>query len=298
MHIIYLSIALLFLPLSLLAQEEDLLSLVEQEQRTEYITGTFKTNRIVHGHSIENTPGGVLDIKIFHRFGTLNTGFFELFGLDNAMVRLGASYGISDRLAIGIGRSSFRDIYDGWVKYKFLRQSEGKRVMPFSLAGLVATEVSAVRNNTDPEGRLSSRFSYTYQLLAARKFSENFSLQLMPTLVHRNLVESNEENDIFALGVAARHKLSKRVALTVEYYYVPGDQLPSGEEGRQAFHNSLSVGFDIETGGHVFQLHFTNSTAMVHRGFIAETEGQWGDGDIHFGFNISRVFTIVKPDLE
>ncbi|MDX1666124.1 MAG: DUF5777 family beta-barrel protein [Saprospiraceae bacterium] len=287
------------LPLiALSGQEEDLLSLVEQEEQTQYITGTFKTNRIVHGHSIETTPGGVLDVKIFHRFGRLNTGFFELFGLDNAMVRLGAAYGITDRFTLGIGRSSFRDIYDGFLKFKLLRQSTGKKKMPISLVGLVSLEATALKNNPNPDGGVASRFAYTYQLMMARKFGDNFSLQIMPTLVHRNLVEFDEQNDVLALGFAARQKITNRIAATVEYYYVPGNQLPTRESEENEFHNSLSIGFDIETGGHVFQLHFTNSTSMVHRGFIPETDGQWADGDIHFGFNISRVFTLKKPDLE
>jgi opacity protein-like surface antigen len=298
MRFIILTCTLFTLSYSLIfSQDEDLLSLVEEEAGTEYITGAFKTNRIVHGHSIENTFGGVLDVKISHRFGTLNTGFFELYGLDNAMVRLGLDYGISDRVEIGIGRSSFRDIYDGFLKLKLIRQSTGERVMPFSLAAVAGLEVIATRNIPDPEERGSSRLSYTYQLIAARKFSEGFSLQLMPTVVHRNLVEFNEENDVFALGIGLRQKLTSRIAITAEYYYVPGDQLPDGGETGNEYYNSFSVGVDIETGGHVFQLHLTNSTAMVHRGFIAETDGNWGDGDIHFGFNISRVFTIAKRDL-
>lgn len=289
--------SLLFTPLFFLsAQEGDLLSLIDEEERTEYVTAAFKTNRVIHGHSIENTAGGVLDVKIAHRFGRLNTGFFEFYGLDNAMARIGADYGITDQLTVGLGRNGFLNTFDGFLKYKFLRQSTGKKNMPVSAALLGTLEFRATKENPDPEGQASSRFAYTYQLLVGRKFSQAFSLQLMPTLVHRNLVDFNEQNDVFAIGLGARQKITKRVALTLEYYYVPGDQLPSDNINR--YYNSLAIGFDIETGGHVFQLHFTNSTSMIHRGFITETTGNWADGDIHFGFNIARVFTINKPEIK
>ncbi|MCB0583176.1 MAG: hypothetical protein KDD10_28110 [Phaeodactylibacter sp.] len=289
--------SLLFTPLFFLsAQEGDLLSLIDEEERTEYVTAAFKTNRVIHGHSIENTAGGVLDVKIAHRFGRLNTGFFEFYGLDNAMARIGADYGITDQLTVGLGRNGFLNTFDGFLKYKFLRQSTGKKNMPVSAALLGTLEFRATKENPDPEGQASSRFAYTYQLLVGRKFSQAFSLQLMPTLVHRNLVDFNEQNDVFAIGLGARQKITKRVALTLEYYYVPGDQLPSDDINR--YYNSLAIGFDIETGGHVFQLHFTNSTSMIHRGFITETTGNWADGDIHFGFNIARVFTIDKPEIK
>jgi hypothetical protein len=130
---------------------------------------------------------------------------------------------------------------------------------------------------------------YTHQLLLGRKFSENFTMQLMPTFVHRNLTKNEDEkNDVYALGAAARQKLTKRLAINVEYYYLLPDQVAD------KYNNSLSIGFDIETGGHVFQLHFTNSTSMIDRGFVTETTGDWLDGDVHFGFNVSRVFTIKK----
>lgn len=289
--------SLLFVSTSLLtAQEDGLLSLVEEEERTEYITGAFKTNRVIHGHSIENTAGGVLDVKIAHRFGRLNSGFFSFYGLDDAMARIGADYGITDQLTIGIGRNGFLNTFDGFAKYKFLRQSAGKREMPLSAAFLATIAARGTKVNPDPENQASSRLAYTYQLLLGRKFNRNFSMQLMPTLVHRNLVDFNEENDVYALGIGARQKITKRIAVTLEYYYVPGDQLPSDDVSN--FYNSLAIGFDIETGGHVFQLHFTNSTSMIHRGFITETTGNWADGDIHFGFNIARVFTIDKPEIK
>ncbi len=210
------------------------------------------------------------------------------------MIRLGVDYGISDRLTVGLGRSSFRDIWDGFVKYKFLWQSTGKREMPITVAGLVAMDLIGTKNNPDPENVFSYRFAYTYQLLIGRKFSKDFSLQLMPTLVHRNLVEFDEENDVWAIGIAARQDISPTVSITAAYFYVPGDQLPSGDDNGNNYHNPLSLGVDILTGGHVFQLHLSNSTSMAHSGFLTQTTGEWLEGDIHFGFNITRIFFLNR----
>lgn len=272
------------------AQEEDLLSLIEEEETTDYVYASFKTNRIINLHSLENPAEGVLDFKISHRFNTLNSGIYDLFGLDGATIRIGGDYGITERLAVGAGRSTIEKAYDGYIKYKILRQSTGKRNMPVTLAWVSAISVNTLRwSNPDRDNYFSSRLAYVHQLILGRKFSEGFTLQLVPTLVHKNLVPTTgDNNDIFALGAGGRIKLTRRIALNSEYTYVLPGQIT------QPFQNSLSIGFDIETGGHVFQLHFTNSRAMIEKGFITETQGNWMDGDIHFGFNISRVFTLKK----
>jgi Membrane bound beta barrel domain (DUF5777) len=279
----------------LVAQEDDLLSMLgADDAETEYATASFKTNRVINLHSLESTAGGVLDFKIGHRFGTLNGGFYELFGLDNATMRLGFDYGITDRLTVGIGRSNFEKTYDQMIKYKVLRQSKGKKNMPVS-AGLLLTSAIKTTKWADPERKnyFTSRLYYTAQLIVGRKFSDRFSLQLSPTLVHRNLVATTaEKNDVYAIGIGSRIKLTKRIAVTGEYIYLAPNQVSNDIK------NSLSLGFDIETGGHVFQLHFTNSTSMIEKGFIAETTNSWSNGGIHFGFNVSRVFTLVNKKEE
>jgi hypothetical protein len=277
----------------LFAQEDDLLSLLGEEDVTNFTTAAFKTNRVINLHSIESTAGGVLDVKISHRFGFLNGGLYELFGLDGATIRIGGDYGLTNNITVGFGRSSYEKTLDGFAKWRFLRQSTGKKNMPLSAAIFASTAIKTIKwQNPDRENYFSSRMYYTYQLILGRKFSKAFSLQLSPTLVHRNLVgTSDEANDVYALGTAARIKLTNRMALNAEYIYVLPDQLAPG------YRNSLSIGLDIETGGHVFQLHFTNSTSMIEKGFITETVGDWANGDIHFGFNVSRVFTVRKPKL-
>lgn len=290
MKSLILSVFLLLVSSIHLYAQDDLLGLLGEEETTDYTTASFKTNRVINLHSLENTAGGVLDFKISHRFGTLNGGFYELFGLDNASIRLGLDYGVTDRLTCGVGRSSFQKAYDGFVKYKFLRQSTGKKNMPITAALLLTSAIQTLKwENPDRDNHFSSRLYYTTQLIIGRKFSESFTLQLSPTMVHRNLVKTNaEKNDVYALGAAGRIKLSKRIALNAEYIYLLPNQVADG------INNSLSAGFDIETGGHVFQLHFTNSTSMIEKGFITETTNSWSNGGIHFGFNVSRVFTVKR----
>lgn len=280
-----------------LCAQDDLLSLLGDEpQEPEYTTASFKATRVVNGHSLENTAHGVLDFRISHRFGFLNDGISEFYGLDQATIRLGLDYGVTDKLVVGIGRSSFQKTVDGFAKYKFLRQCDQGCTMPVTLSLATGMSVNTLEQeklpwyNPERTDYFTHRLAYFMQVIVGRKFSESFTLQLMPGLVHRNLVESTEiANDVWNIGAAGRYKLSKRVALNLEYFYVLPDQLAP------EFHNSLSVGFDIETGGHVFQLHATNSTGIFERAFITETVGQWSDGDIRFGFNISRVFTLHDP---
>lgn len=273
----------------------------KKKNRNELVEATFKTSRIINGHSIENTQKGILDLKISHRFGTLNNGFYQLFGLDNATMRMGVDYGVTNRLMVGIGRSTYQKQYDAFFKYRLLRQTTGN-AMPLSvsfMAGtMFSTDTASIKNNYNVPLNVklhsSDKLSYVYQLIIARKFSTDFSLQIMPTVVHSNVVPlADDPNDLYSVGVGGRLKLTKRMSINMEYYYqIPGHKLKT--LAGQEIHNPLSFGFDIETGGHVFQLHFTNSRGMTERQFITETPGSWGKGDISFGFNISRVFQIGK----
>jgi hypothetical protein len=291
--ILYTLFVLLSFQMANAQDDGDLLSLLGEEQTIEYATASFKTNRVVNGHSIENTAAGVLDFKISHRFGPIRNGLYDVFGLDDASIRIGLDYGITDRLMVGFGRSSKEKIFDGFAKYKILRQSSGLRKMPITLSYLVDAQIKTVKfSDPNRDNLFSSRLYYTHQVLIGRKFSEGLSLQLMPTVIHRNLVETrSEKNTVLVMGIAGRVKLSRRVALNAEYYYVLPDQLAP------QYTNVLSIGFDIETGGHVFQLHFSNSADMTYKGFVTETTEEWFSNPtgIRFGFNIARVFTIVKP---
>lgn len=274
------------------AQDEpSLMDLLGEDTETNYAAFTFKSTRVINGHSIENAAKGVMDFRISHRFGRVNSGVSELYGLDVSTIRMGFEYGVTDRLMVGIGRSSFNKVYDGFAKFKLLRQSTGAKKMPISLSLFSSIAIETIPwANPDRENFSTSRLYYAHQILIARKFSKALSLQLSPTVIHRNLVQTSaEKNDVMALGIGGRQKLTNRTSFNVEYFYVLPNQIAEG------LYDSFSIGFDIETGGHVFQLHFTNSTPMIEKGFVAETSGDWTKGDVHFGFNISRVFTVVKP---
>ncbi len=290
---------IIMLSISTFIHAQDTLDLMKQlenevnandKNKTEYTTATFKTTRLINGHSVENTGKGVLDVKISHRFGTINNGAYALFGLDNATMRMGFDYGITKNFMVGIGRSTYQKTFDAFFKIKILKQSTGKVNMPVTVSYVPTVALKTLKwENPNEKNYFSSRLFYTHQLIIGRKFSKNTSLQLMPTFIHQNLAALiADPNDIIAIGIGGRQKISKRISFNAEYYYqLPGFKLTGTT-------NALSIGFDIETGGHVFQLHFTNSQGMTERTFIAETTGKWDKGDISFGFNISRVFTIGK----
>lgn len=274
--------------------QEDLMNFLNQDtlQEITYATATFKSTRIMNGHSIQRMPSGQLDFRISHRFGKINSGPYEFFGLDQSKIHLGLEYGIFDWLMAGIGRGTYEKTFDGFAKFTIFRQSSGARHMPVSVSFLSSIALKTVKW-TDPSktNYFSSRLSYVNQILIARKINQGFSVQLSPAFIHRNLVATElDPNDLWALGAGGRIKLTKRISFNAEYYYLIN---PKTYMSQQVY-NPLSIGFDIETGGHVFQLIFTNSEAMIEKGFIGETTGRWSKGDIHFGFNISRVFTLKK----
>jgi hypothetical protein len=274
--------------------QDDLLAELEKEtkEEKEYTFATFKGTRLANGHSIETKSKGSLEFIFAHRFGAINGGAYEMFGLDEALVRLGLDYGISDRVSFSIGRNSFDKTMDSYVKVKALRQSSGEGSLPFSLTVLLGGAYKfSPKENSDVSSEFKNvdRLSYTGQLLLARKFSPNFSFQLMPTIVHKNaVVQSVEENDQVALGFGGRIKLTKSIAITTEYYH------NFSEKENSPYFNPLAFGIDIETGGHVFQLILTNAVGLTERAFITETRDDFFDGDIHLGFNVTRTFQLKK----
>lgn len=271
--------------------QDDLLAELEEEmtEETSYTIATFKGTRLMNGHTIKTRKKGELEFIIQHRFGTLNSGAYELFGLDIATMKFSLDYGISDRLNIGIGRSSADKMYDGFLKYKLLQQSTGEKVMPVTVTGLLTTSLVTVpKLSENPDITFTNRLAYGYSLLISRKFSPSFSFQFMPVFLHKNRVQEPEENNHLGLGTGFRLKLNESLTFNGEYY------LRLNQTDIPDRYNSVAIGFDIETGGHVFQLHLTNSKGMIDRTFLSETAGDIGAGDIYFGFNISRTFQVSR----
>lgn len=289
-HFLY---AIFFLIYSSFATAQNLDELLDAEIKpaTEFASATFKASRIINGHSIEQMKKNQLDFRISHRFGTLNEGLYGLFGLDHSVIHFSLEYGLKDWLMLGAGRGSYNKTYDAFAKVKLLRQASGEKWMPLSLSYFSSVELNTLKfQDTERENYFSSRQAYVHQVLLARKFNENLSIQLSPTVVHRNLVKTEiEQNDLYALGVGARYKLSKRLSVNGEYYY---SYNPNSKFHDPRTYNAASIGVDIETGGHVFQIMITNSQGMREASFIPQTTGNWLDGDIHLGFNISRVFAL------
>jgi hypothetical protein len=279
----------LFSPAWVLTAQNSLLDMFEDETpKTEYAYATFKAPRVVYGHSVEQPSKGNLMFLIQHNFGAINSGFYDLFGLDRATMRLALEYGLNDRIMIAGGRSTWQKTYDAGIKVKLLRQSSGEKSMPVTLSYAGGMALNSTRwAKPERKNFFSSRLSYYHQLLIAHKFSPGVSLQLSPTVIHKNLVATRtDQNTSFAMGAGGRFKLSQRASFNAEYFLYPSSQTTLKR------HDAISLGFDIETGGHVFQLHFSNASAMFERAFITETTGTWGGGDIYFGFNLYRNFVI------
>lgn len=274
--------------------QDDLMNLVNEnsEKEINYTTATFKSTRVMNGHSVERMPTGQLDVRISHRFGPVNSGGYNFYGLDQSNIHLSLEYGMNNWLMVGVGRGEYEKTFDGFAKFSLLHQSSGAKVMPVSLSAFTSVSVNTLKfQNTTQTNYFTSRLAYVAQVLVARKISPAISVQLMPTFIHKNLVATElDPNDIYAVGAGARLKLTKRTSLNGEYYYVVNPKTYLSQQ----IYNPLSIGFDLETGGHVFQLFFTNSIGMIEKAFIGETTGSWTKGDIRFGFNISRVFTLVK----
>lgn len=289
-----LQFALLLLISVPVTAQDDLMNLINDDVNAEttYTTATFKSTRVMNGHSIERMPAGQLDFRVSHRFGTINSGAYNFFGLDQSNIHLSLEYGITNWVMAGFGRGSYEKTFDAFTKFSILRQSTGKVKMPVSLSIMTSVALNTLKYTGEPQKNyFSSRLSYTGQVLIGRKINEAFSVQVSPSYVHRNIVATElDPNDIYAVGAGARMKIIKRISLNGEYYYVANPK----KDFSQTIYNPLSLGFDVETGGHVFQLIFTNSLGMIEKAFIGETTGSWRKGDIHFGFNISRVFTVKK----
>lgn len=281
------SICLLLSGFFAFSQDELLKELEANDpDKNQPVIGTFSGTRIVNGHSVETRSKNVLELIVTHRFGTLNSGAYEAFGLDNSAVRIGLEYGITDNLMVGIGRSSSDKTFDYFGKYKVLAQSQ---TMPITLTVFASAAYLGLKNEALNELTTQDKMAYTTQLLIARKLSSKVSLQLSPSFLYRATVDQDVAvNNLMSLGMGGRFKVTKSMAVVLEYY------LRLNENSNSPYNDAIGVNIEFETGGHVFQLVFTNTLGMVERHFMAETAGDFFDGDIHFGFNITRAFQLGR----
>jgi len=308
---IYLLLILSVFSLLPLIAQDDLEDLFDDtEDLNQKVSATFKTSRLINAHTIEQPKAGELDFRITHRFGDLVGDFGgaeTFFGLDEVSdVRIALEYGITDRLTVGLGRSKGgfttgpKQVYDAHLKAKILQQSTSNQT-PISVSVFTSADYSTQKKSENSSSIASfpesvHRLSYVTQLIIARKFSKNLSLEFLPTYLHRNYVLDQDENQNFALGIGGRIKLAKRVAVIFDYTYLFSEYREQAFLNKDLvqYYNPLGLGIEIETGGHVFHLNFSNSAGIIESQFIPYTNKDWMSGGFRFGFNISRIFTVVR----
>lgn len=293
-----------FVSLQTKAQDLDsLMNAVSGVEKPTKVTATFKTTKLVNLQTVEQVKRGELDFIISHRFddaGGAAGGLKTLYGFDNVTdIRIAFDYGINDKITVGFARSKGaylrKQILDFNAKIKLMQQTTSNSV-PFSMSLYLANELSTMSSSTDTMSTAyfgksgSHRMNYVSQLLIAKKFGDNFSLELAPTLIHRNLVNYDDKNTTFAMALGLRYKFSKRIGLILDYYQNFG-KYRSISNG---YYPPLGIGIELETGGHVFHLLFSNNKSLLESQFVTENKANWLQGQFRFGFNISRVFNIVK----
>ena len=271
---------------------DDLLNMVAEKPKKEYVTATFKTTRLVNFHTVEVLSRRSLDFRISHRFGDFNTGAYNAWGVDGgANIRLSLENCHGSRLMFGIGRTSGKKIADAFLKYRLLKQTTKGGGMPVSVTLFTSVYHTFMQNVLiDGENKYQSipdRLSFCHQIMIGRKFNSRFSFQLTGAMVHVNLVDKiADKNDCYIIGAVTRFKFAKRQAITLEY----GHRL--NKYSRDKYYDSFGVGYDLETGGHVFQLHLTNSFGLTEDQYFMYTNTSWNNWGIRLGFNISRVFSL------
>ncbi len=295
---IFFTITLLLCTSFLFAQN-DLLSELEKSNPSEknYTYATFKGTRLVNLHTVETLSKGTLEFRIAHRFGPLSSGLYNFYGLDGpATIQLRLDYAVTDRLLLGIGRTSDRKMVDGFVKYKWLRQTADGS-MPITVTALGSANVTAEKNTSvnNRYAYFSNRLAYLTSVMVGRKFSPEFSAQISPILIHYNLVDQlADKNDMLSIGTQARYKFTRSTAITAEYILRATPYV----RDMSVYKNVLSLGFDIETGGHVFQVFLTNGYSINEVLAIPYTTSSWTKGEMRLGFNISRTFDIGSREKE
>ena len=274
----------LFISVSLVAQDDLLDELNDDVKVDNKVTSVFKGLKIINMESTKLAAKKDFYFVISHRFGSVKSGIKDLFGLDNSNIRFSFIYGINDWLNVGLSRSSSNKTYDAHLKYRLMHQEKGK--FPFTIVGFNSVEFNTGLDKVNyPLLESKHRYTYAHELLISRKFNENFSLEVSPIYLHQNFVENDlQENTQYILGFGGRYKISKRITINAEYH------AHMNRVGSSKYSNPLSLGVDIETGGHVFQLHVTNAQLMNESGYLTNAIGDWGSGDVYFGFNIWRVF--------
>ncbi len=279
---IFLLVFLLFRPLYSFSQEEDLLKGLEPVITNQNVESTFKGLKIVNLESTKIASKGDLYLVVAHRFSSIKNGIESFFGLDNAVTQIKFIKGVTNWLSLSAGRSELA--YDFATKYRLMHQVENG--FPVEIVGFSSIAFNnTLKQSNFPKMVFKDRIIYVNQLLISRKCNQSLSLQLAPTIFHQNFVENDDQKNLqYAMGLGGRYKLTKRLSINIDY------AAHLNRVKYSIYNNPLSVGIDLESGGHVFQMHFTNSQGIHEAGFLGNSTGNWLKGDVNFGFNLSRVF--------
>jgi hypothetical protein len=293
--VLFVCIGIVSTAFSVKAQDDLLNSLQPEKPVASPVYATFKSTRVINLQSNETMKARHMDFRIQHRFAPIENGAYDLFGLDGAVIRLGFEYGLTDKLMVGLGRSTVGKTYDGFVKFKLLEQQKNGHPVGITLFGGTALNTLKWADPTR-DNKFSSRFSYCAQVIFTRKMNDYVSFIVSPSMVHYNLVPDTETpNDVYALGIGTSIKINRSIRFTAEYIpRLNGRDLPAAADGGATYYDSFGFGVDIETGGHVFQLHFTNSQGLIEQQFIARNPNPIALNQLRFGFNISRTFSFDK----
>lgn len=283
-----LSCILVFFTMGYASAQDDLLNQLDtvKSKEKEVEMSAFKGLQIGNMQSTKLAAKGEWYMLVSHRFGDLTEGLDNFFGLDNALTKIGGLYGATKWLTLGASRQTYNKIYELTAKYKLANQEiDG---FPLTIVGYNTMDInSALKTSEFPNLQFTDRLAFTTQLLISRKFSEKFSFEVAPIYVHKNLYDDIvEQKDLFLVGAGARYKIAKRLSINLEY----AARVSLPEEFVSPYHNPLTVGLDIETGGHVFQLVVSNSQPMNDVAVFSNTSGDWNGGSIYFGFNMYRSF--------
>jgi long-subunit fatty acid transport protein len=275
-------ILLLLLPIAIFAQEDLLSEIDTASAQKSKVESAFKGMKIVNLESTKLAAKGDLYFIVAHRFGSVKDGFEGAYGLDNAVSQLKFLYGVTEWLTISAARSELA--YD--FSSKYLLKSQETNGFPVAIAAFTSLAFNnTLKESNYPNMKFENRIIYVAQLLVARKFNKNLSLELVPTFFHENFViDDNQDNSQYAIGAGGRYKFAKRWSVNVDYV------AHLNRSSTSQFKNPLSIGVDLETGGHVFQMHFSSSQGIHEAGFLGNSTGDWTTGEIFFGFNLLRVF--------
>ena len=275
------------------AQDDMMKQLEEQTKaKKEPVIATFKSTKIINIQTNETNKKRNLDFRVSHLFGNVGKesggGPHDLYGLDNSNdIRIAFTYGITDKLQIGVSRCKRDENFEGDIKYKLLEQTTDNKV-PMAITLFGQSTLSAKENTEGLYDEFVHRFTHCAQLIIARKFSPNFSFEIVPSYVHRNIVEEFDENDLYSVGAGFRYKFTKSAAIIADYVYT----LNRPEATKDNHYDPLGIGFEIETGGHVFTVMFTNASGILENDYVPNTVDTWSKGGFKFAFNISRIFKL------